>query len=222
MANDPATTDQVDGHRDLAAKALSLLTSMTSDVVLVELGEDAPLALAAADLKIRHELRPVPTEEDDRVEWNEAMDERLRRLAAKVLPTAGDAAQAWREAMVEALSDLPAMIALTAARRAIHTPFRFVGEIEVEIRRIAAELMMRRNARLLLIAALRRKLDQPIEIAAAVPSEPISEASRLRTNAFLRRIGIHTQLAADGEVYSLAPDIDAQLDRGDVGDRHAA
>ncbi|CAN5575661.1 hypothetical protein BH10PSE14_BH10PSE14_06550 [soil metagenome] len=133
------------------------------------------------------------------------MDERLRRLAAKVLPTAGEAAQAWREAMVEALSDLPAMIALTAARRAIHTPYRFIGEIEVEIRRIAADLESRRKSRLLIIAQMRRWLDHPAAIAAAAPEpfEPISEEARLRTNAFLRRIGIRTQLAADGDTYVL-------------------
>jgi len=178
-------------------------------MALAELGDVAPVALVAADLKIRHELRLVPSSGPERAEWNGAMDERVRRLAAKVLPTAGEAAQAWREAMVEALSDLPAMIALTAARRAIHTPFRFVGEIEVEIRRIAADLMVRRNSRLLLIAAARRKLDQPILIDAPEPSEPISEAARLRTNAYLRRIGIGTQLAADGEVYVLAPEAEA-------------
>ena len=216
----------MDGHHDLAVKALSLLTSKTSDVVLAELGDDAAVALAAADLKIRHELRPVPPSCAEpsaaRLEWNGAMDERLRRLAAKVLPTAGEAAQAWREAMVEALSDLPAMIALTAARRAIHTPFRFVGEIEVEIRRIAAELMMRRNTRLLVIAALRRKLDQLVLSVEPAPSEPISEAARLRTNAYLRRIGVHTQLAADGDVCSVVPDADIQPDRSDVRERGAA
>jgi hypothetical protein len=136
------------------------------------------------------------------------MDERLRRLAAKVLPTAGEGAQAWREAMVEALSDLPAMIALTAARRAIHTPFRFVGEIEVEIRRIAAELESRRNTRLLIIGQMRRRLDQPPELSApsAASAEPMTEEARERTNAYLRRIGIRTQIAADGEVFTLPID----------------
>lgn len=90
----------------------------------------------------------VPTLPAGREQWENALDERLRKLGAKVLPTASaEAAQAWRDALIEALCDLPAMVALTAAKLAIHKPFRFVGEVEPMIRELAEEMMQRRRVR---------------------------------------------------------------------------
>jgi hypothetical protein len=58
---------------------------------------------------------------------------------------------------------------------------------------------------LLIIAQMRRWLDRPAELASPTPEpvEPMSEEARLRTNAYLRRIGILTQIAPDGEIYVL-------------------
>ncbi len=172
MANDITTTiDQADGLRDQAWRALSLHPSTTTSLA-TQLGADAPACIAAAIAKVEHEMRPVPKDGDDRAQWKAAIDERLRRLAVKVLPTAkpGDT-QAWRDAMVDALSDLPAMISLTAAKRAIHRPYRFIGEIEVAVREIAAELIAERDERL---SAMRRHRDE-IEKALNPPVLALAE-----------------------------------------------
>lgn len=145
MVND-LTTDTADGQRALAWKALSLLFYPISQVT-AELGDSADQAIAAALTQTDHEMRPVPAFGIGRQQWETAIDERLRKLGAKVLPTAGDAAATWREAMVEALADLPAMIALSAAKKAIHRPYRFIGEVEPAIREIAADMIERRRVR---------------------------------------------------------------------------
>ncbi|MCZ3003926.1 hypothetical protein NYY90_20300, partial [Acinetobacter baumannii] len=71
--------------------------------------------------------------------------------------------------MVEALSDLPAMIALTAAKKAIHKPFRFVGEVEPAIREIAEAMIERRHVR---AAALQRMRDAIKRAANPAPALP--------------------------------------------------
>lgn len=155
-------------------------------------------------------MRPVPDAGPGRQDWAEAIDERLRKLGAKVLPTAGEAAAAWREAMVEALSDLPALVALSAARKAIHRPFRFIGEVEPAIREIAAEMISRREGRLVRLEQMRRGIDRallpPPQPAGSVV--PLADDERSRTNAYLRRIGLATQLGADGETFQLPPAVD--------------
>ncbi len=184
MANEVATTDLADGLQAQAWRVLSLHPSTTSEIAR-RLGDDASECLDAAIGKVEYDLRPVPAG-PARAEWDKAIDERLRRLAVKVLPTARRADTAeWRKAMWEALSDLPAMISLTAARRAIHRAFRFVGEIEPAIREIAAELS---DERKLVLAALRRhraEIDRALCPAQALPS---AEPDRLPTDDEIRAL----------------------------------
>lgn len=173
-------------------------------MVVAELGDAADAAIAAAEAKTEHEMRPVPTGGSERAEWEKAIDERLRRLAAKVLPTAGDGAADWRQAMVEALSDLPAMVALTAAKKAIHTPYRFVGEIEAEVRRLADEMIAKRRVRLMRLATMRAELQRarsaPPTLPASQPAAPTPEAVDA-LNSFMRRAGLQTRFTADGGTY---------------------
>lgn len=176
-----------------------------------ELGPDAPTAIDAAIAQVDWELQPVPTSAVGRSAWESAMHERLRRLAVKVSPTASEAqTKPWQDSMAEAFSDLPAMIALTAAKRAIHTPFRFIGDVEVEVRRIAAELAERRAIRLRGLRRMQREVERAMRPAPALPVRdaqlPSPEEVR-RTNAYLRSIGVGTQLADDGTTYQ-APALD--------------
>ena len=172
MATDlTTTTDQADGLRDQAWRALSL-HPLTTTSLASQLGTDAPACIEAAIAKIEHEMRPVPRGEAGRKQWSDALDERLRRLAVKVLPTAKPAdTQAWREALVDALADLPAMIAMTAAKRAIHRPFRFIGEIEAAVREIAAELIAEREDRLAAFRRHREAIDRALN-----PPQPLLAA----------------------------------------------
>ena len=194
MANDIAKHDPADGQRALAWRALNLLTS-TTDRIVAELGADAPVAIDAGLSKTEHELRPVPAGGADRAQWETAIDERLRRLAVKVAPTAGaEQTQEWRFAMIEALSDLPALIALTAAKRAIHRPFRFIGDIESAIREIATELLAEREGRLRglrrMQADLARAMAPPAALPAPLPDVPIPAAHIRAIPAPLRAIGL--------------------------------
>lgn len=192
MATDLTTTDPADGRRALAWKALNLLTS-TTERAIVELGDQALPAIDAAIEKTEHELRPVPTG-DGRAEWEAALDERMRRLAVKVAPTASEAQTApWRDAMKEALSDLPAMVALSAARRAIHRPFRFIGDIEHGVREIADEIIGRRRARLVALRRMRREIERAAAPAIALPEceEREYTAAQIRAmSADIRSIGL--------------------------------
>ena len=179
---------------------MSLLPS-TTERLTAALGADAPACIDAAAAKLEHDLRPVPTDAEERAVWATAIDERLRRLAVKVLPTARAADTAeWRTAMVDALSDLPAMVALTAAKRALHRPFRFIGEVEPAVREIADELLGEYKCRLNLLRRHREDIERARRPAPALPhpvDRPITDEDAARVNGFLERCGLSTRFAAD-------------------------
>ncbi|MBW6524436.1 hypothetical protein KZ810_13085 [Sphingomonas sp. RHCKR47] len=177
-----------------------------------QLGADAPACIEAAIAKCTHELRPVPSDEKGRGEWRAAIDERLRRLAVKVLPTARAAdTMEWREALADALSDLPAMISLTAAKRAIHRPFRFIGEIEVTVREIAAQLITEREERLVAMRRHRDAIDRALNPPAPLLGAPAPSPAPPRpekvafVNDWMRRHGLETRFAEDGSTYQEPP-----------------
>ncbi|WP_426254512.1 hypothetical protein [Sphingomonas sp. DC2300-3] len=203
MANNLTTPDPTSaeaGTRDLAWKALSLLFSPT-EVALAELGADADAAIDAATAKNAAEMAPVPADRQGRGSWDGAMDERLRRLAAKVLPTASaEAATAWRDAMVEALSDLPAMIALTAAKKAIHKPFRFVGEVEPAIREIAEAMIERRHVRAAALQRMRDAIKRAANPAPALPAPEITAAGIRAMKPEMRALGLRAGFITQAEV----------------------
>lgn len=205
MANDltapaPSTARVEAGTRDLAWKALNLLFSPT-DVALAELGDDADAAIDAAAAKNAAEMMPVPADRDQRGAWANAMDERLRRLAAKVLPTASaEAATAWRDAMVEALSDLPAMIALTAAKKAIHKPFRFVGEVEPSIREIADAMIERRHVRAASLQRMREAIRRAANPQPALPAQEITAAGIRAMKPEMRALGLRAGFITQEQV----------------------
>lgn len=202
MANDLTTTDPADGRRALAWKALNLLTS-TTERAISELGDDALPAIDAAIEKTEHDLRPVPTD-DARTEWEAALDERMRRLAVKVAPTASEAQTApWRDAMKEALSDLPAMVALSAAKRAIHRPFRFIGDIEHGVREIADEIIARRQARLVVLRRMRAEVERaaaPAIVLIDVEERGYTPTEIRAMSAAIRSVGLKVGALTQAQV----------------------
>jgi hypothetical protein len=197
--------DQADGPRGQAWKALSLHPSTTTTLATA-LGTEARACIGAAIAKIEHDLRPVPQDAIGRDGWCKAIDERLRRLAVKVLPTAKPAdTEAWRSALVEALADLPAMVALTAAKRAIHRPFRFIGDIEVTVREIAAEVLADRQERLAAFTRHRDEIDRalnPPTAALPAPNQdaPISAQSIRAMSLDIRRMGLRAGFITQDQV----------------------
>lgn len=191
--------------------------------MLAELGNDADAAIHAAIMKTDHELMAVPDAGPHRKAWESAMHERLRRLAVKVSPTATEnQTKPWQDSMAEAFSDLPAMIALTAAKRAIHTPFRFIGDVEVEVRRIAVELTQRRHDRLRALRRMQADIERATRPTPTLPKhdpEPATPEQVAHINSFLRSIGVRTQFADDGSTYQ-APTLED--DAGDEAGDDAA
>lgn len=197
---DPTNASVAGGAHDLAWKALNLLFSPT-EVAIAQLGDDADAAIDAAVARNAGEMAAVPTDRARRAEWAAAMDERLRRLAAKVLPTASpDAAAAWRDAMVEALSDLPAMIALTAAKKAIHKPFRFVGEVEPAIREIADAMVERRHVRAAAFERMRAAIRRAANPPTALPAPEITPAGIRAMKPEMRALGLRAGFITQDQV----------------------
>ncbi|KQM65800.1 hypothetical protein ASE75_06100 [Sphingomonas sp. Leaf17] len=173
--------------------------------MLQTLGSDATSCIAAAIAKTMHDLRPVPADPVGRDAWSKAIDLRLIRLAVKVLPTASESqTQLWRDALVEALSDLPAMISLTAAKRAIHRPFRFIGEIETAVREISAEMQAERHQRLTLLRRMQteveRALRPPPTLPAPAADAPLTGAQIRAMSSDLRRMGLTAGFITQDEI----------------------
>ena len=103
------------------------------------------------------------------------------------------------------------MVALTAAKRAIHRPFRFIGEIEGTVREIAAELIKEREERLAGMRRHREAIDRalnppaPMLAAPAADPAPPSPEKRALVNDWLRRHGLETRFAEDGSTYQEPP-----------------
>lgn len=178
----------------------------TTTTLATQLGTEAAACIAAAIAKNEQALLPVPRDAAGRAAWSTAIDERLRRLAAKVLPTAKPRdTKERRDALGHALSDLPAMIALTAAKRAIHRPFRFIGEIEAAVREIAAELMAEREQRLAAFrrhaAEIDRALNPPIAMLAGPEADAPITADQIRAmKPELRNMGLKAGFITQGEI----------------------
>lgn len=160
----------------------------TIDAAIAAVADQPSQVLAAID-KLRRDLAPVPRDAGPSADWAEALDRRLRKLAAKIAPSMSvEQADAWCEAVVEALSDLPAMVALTAAKRAIHVPMTFLNEVEGIVRGIAAEVDRDRRAALRRLAELRDVLDRLQSPPAELSAPPIVTPEQAQ--AILQEFGL--------------------------------
>jgi len=192
MGQDIITTDRAPGHLALATLALNP-RRWTTVAARSLAGADAEDAIAAAAVKLDGDLAPVPSDPALRADWRAAMDERLRRLAVKIAPgMSPEQAQPWRDVMVDALADLPAMVALTAAKRAIHRPMRFLNEVEQVVREIAATVILERRAAKARLELFARSLRQAG--AAALPPQaedaPLSPHEIRALPKYLRDMGL--------------------------------
>ena len=155
------------------------------------LAEQAPGAVDYALAYVDRAFEPVPVEPSARQGWKIAMDERLRRLAVKISPTMSPAqSQPWREVMVDALSDLPAMVALTAAKRAVHHPLKYMNEVEGVVREIARHVSAERRLARSRLENLRLA---PQSVVALPPQEdgaPISFDEIRKMSPTIRDLGI--------------------------------
>lgn len=198
------TTDPAAGQHEKALLA-SNLPRWTTDRARQELGDAAPETLAAIIARIGHDLRPVPAEVKAQQAWRDAIDERLRRLAAKVAPgMAPSQTEEWRLSMADALADLPAMVSLTACKRAIHRPFRFLNEIEHAVREIADEIITdresRRRAAERILSDLQRAVAQPPALPPVDDDRPITADEIRAMPPTLRAMGVKIGAFTDAAV----------------------
>ncbi|WP_088367531.1 hypothetical protein [Sphingomonas dokdonensis] len=120
----------------------------------------------------------------------------LALLCTKIAPTiAVEQADAWNKVMVTALSDLPGRVAREAAQAALHTPMRFLNEVEGVIREKAVPIGYRHSMALRrlreLEAAIRRALEPDQPALAAPNPEPELTVEQIRAlTPELRSIGV--------------------------------
>lgn len=179
MANDLISLENpAAGHLGLAWLARSP-SRWTIDGAL-EVAGPAPFeTISEALVKLEADLAPVPADQGERKSWTAAMDERLRRLALKIQPgMSPEQSGPWRDVMVEALSDLPALVALTAAKRALHRPMKFLNEVETVVREIAEDVESERRSAIARLEYFRSQIARAAVAQPALPPpdpvEPIS------------------------------------------------
>lgn len=198
------TTAPAPGHPGTASLA-SNLPRWTTERAIEAFGANTADALAAAIARVEHDLRPVARDGAQRDAWRDAIDERLRRLAAKIAPGMAPAqGDEWRSAMAEALSDLPAMVALTACKRAMHRPFQFLNQVEQAVREIAATIIeereSRRRAAERMLRDLQRAVDPAPTLPAPEPDQPITARQIRAMPASMRTLGVKIGAMSEAEV----------------------
>jgi hypothetical protein len=199
--------------RDLVRTVLAEGWLPTAPADIAEIDQ----ALAELETKAIKELEPKLDGEA-----SAAVDRNLRPIGAKILPTAPPGAvKEWRMAMLMALSDLPPRIAAYATAKAIHTPFNFLNEVELEVRRIAAEAIDKQRTAAWRLKMWRAELERAMNPAPALeaPSDERVAAQEIdEFNATMRASphGIRTRLrlGEDGkpETYLLSDD-EAEAER---------
>lgn len=174
-------------------------------------GDDATSAITAAKASIAQDLAPVPRDAEALTGWKRAMDERLRRLAVKISPGMSvEQGKPWRDVMVDALSDLPAMVALTAAKRAIHRPMKFLNEVEAIVREIAQTVMLERKvARMRLdeLLAEMKRANRPA-LPPQADGAPFSPDEIRKMSAAMRAFGVGVGAISQTDVDAATPPSD--------------
>ncbi len=142
------------------------------------------------------------------------MDERLRRLAVKIAPGMSvEQGKPWRDVMVDALSDLPGMVALTAAKRAIHRPMKFLNEVEAIVREIAQTVMLERKVARMRLDELLAEM-KPANRPALPPQAegaPFSADEIRKMSPAMRTFGVSVGALTQDQVDAVPLPEDAQV-----------
>ena len=167
--------------RDLAALALDMGRWTHDDAKA--LAESAPAVEAALNrLSVMNipacEVEPNGQLEGKRGPRTHKLIRALAAIGAKIAPTmAEEQMQAWMAAMVRALSDLPFAFAQKGAEAAIHTPMRFLNEVEGIVRDRAEDERRRHSVATRRLQNFLREItgDGPPRIAPPEPREMTQE-----------------------------------------------
>lgn len=205
MANELASNPAGLPDRELLARAFDLSAPLT--------GGDVEGALSLLDgwLRPLKLAEPVAMVRDERADLGFRFEgdgtarlvDALRPLGMKVNPTMEPRqVGGWLAAMVAALSDLPSRVVVRAAQDAIHTPVRFLNEIEGVVRERAEPIHSRYRVARLRLEAFRREMARAAT-PALPPPEPMSEADLQAMPEPLRKVGLAAgwiEQDADGRI----------------------
>lgn len=136
-------------------------------------------------------------------------EDALRVIGAAVDPRMNnEQAKAWRKAVLLKLSNLPADVLVKAIRAAWHTSFRFLGDVEEEVRTQAKVIEGQRAAVKLRLERWRAELERALnpQPQLEAPKEPATQEEVDRVNATLASAGVKTRYRlANGQI-ELDPD----------------
>jgi len=179
-----------------------LLMQAMSGSLSTDLGGDPNAALAILDdmmvpLKTREPLGQAG-------ERTNRLANSLRLLGAKIAPTMSEEqVQVWLAAMTAALSDLPARVSIRACEDAIHSPMRFLNEVEGVVREKADEVAARYRLAKHRLEALKRDLAAVSTPKLEGPARMLSDEELQQMPDELRRIGIGAGWLAEDETGTL-------------------
>jgi hypothetical protein len=141
----------------------------------------------------------------------------LKAIGAKVSPQmSGNQVSAWLDAVSLSLSIFPAKVAASAARAAIHEPFKFLGDVDAKLHELAQIELERHKLALWRLNLMRKEIQR-----AANPLNQLEHMDELWTqekideaNATFVKVGAKTRYRlSDGgtcEAY------EALIDGGDI------
>jgi hypothetical protein len=128
------------------------------------------------------------------------VEDGLRPIGAAIDPRLSpDQAKAWRKAVLLKLSNLPADVLVSAVRRALHTSFKFLGDVEPEVRAQAGIIEQERKVAIQRLERWKRDLERATAPALPAPEEkPLNEADIEAMNATMRSAGLATRWRLEG------------------------
>ena len=154
---------------DGIAQALAELRAPKLPLKRAEVGLDGPMSRLVED-----GLRPIGA----------AVDPRLSPEQAK----------AWRKALLLKLSNIPGDILVAAVRRSMHTTFRFLADVESDVRKQAEAIKQEQQIALMRLERWQRDLERAkVPAIAPPPPKPLTQADVDAMNGLMSSIGSATR-----------------------------
>jgi hypothetical protein len=203
--------DLATSPRDLFASAISAHWNLGMALTLPVTVDELDRALASIESRPLKEVEPKGDGPLSR-----QIEDLLRPIGAKTDPRlSSDQAKAWRGAVRLALSDVPFPIVARAIRKSWHTAFRFLNEVEADVREKIVEAEKQQRIAMWRLTKWREAVKRAAEPQPALPAPPQARATQQEVdefNAEMRAsplpIRVRARVAADGtiETYELSAD----------------
>lgn len=178
--------------RDLAVLSLDPLGWSMEAAQGIGADPEAALARLNAMLVPAKDVEPNGLVDGRRGPKTDRLVKALAMVGAKISPTmAQEQMQAWIAAMTRALSDLPFAFAQKGAEDAIHSPVRFLNEVEGVVREKAEAARVRHANAQRRLRLLRRQMESESEPKLPPPElPPITQEGINAMPEPLRKMGL--------------------------------